>query len=134
MLDRRFVVLLAALFLLGCLSFGGSLWIIDRRAEDRTTELEQLRTVQEQHRCVQANVLIDGMRGATVSGLVALLDLGLGLAARPMTPELRAEIITTYSDGVAAAIPFRDCSAAGITKYLNRPPPDPATSTTTSAP
>ncbi len=95
----------------------------DQRARDiehTTEQIQRLRIEDNIAECKQTNQLIDGVRHALVGGADGLLAI-----STQFTPEQIRTIHDTYRAAVEAELPFRDCSSAGITFFLNHPPPDP---------
>jgi hypothetical protein len=87
---------------------------------DRIMDIEATREENQISSCKQTNVLIEGARHAVVGGAEALLAI-----SSQFTDAQKLTIITTYSTAIADALPYRECSAAGIKKYFANPPPDP---------
>lgn len=74
--------------------------------------------------CVQANVSTERTRGALVAGVSVLSAPSPGRTAEDQAA--LDTFIKQYTDEVERVLPFRDCSDAGIARYINHPPADPA--------
>lgn len=90
------------------------------KVEALALELAQLRKEANTANCIAANVGRDAVREAVKDSLLALVPVGTVLDA-----DQKARI-ALYNERVDAGLPFRDCSVAGIEKFLSVQPPDPA--------
>lgn len=80
--------------------------------------------------CVQQNLTTQRTREALVAGVSVLTNLNPN-----RTPDEQAavdEFVRRYTTQVEGALPYRDCSPAGIATYYDHPPADPATIQTSS--
>lgn len=81
------------------------------------------RTAARRGACIQFNTNQKNTRDAIVFGLVETF--------RPLTQPNRTADLDAFAKSLRANVdrqlPYRDCSEAGIQKFLEDPPPDPAT-------
>lgn len=90
------------------------------RALDTADDINESRSSQIISSCINFNSQREEIRLAIKKSLLALLPTGT-----TPTPAQEA-IIAKYNDEVDAQLPYRDCSPAGIEKYFEQPPRDPA--------
>lgn len=87
-----------------------------------TQDINEDRGSQVIAACVNYNVQRAEVRAALKLSLRALAPV-----SDAELTERQRELLAVYNAAVDAGLPFRDCSPAGIAKYFEEPPADPAT-------
>lgn len=109
--------------LIGILTAAAGVWAgVSGRAT--ANDLAAARKDNRRAACIQANVQTQKTRSALVAG-VKILDV----PDPGRSPERQAgleKFLTDYGQAVSAALPYRDCSEAGLTRYYDHAPSDPA--------
>lgn len=91
--------------------------LVDQQAADRLRN--------SRGSCIQFNVDQKNKREAQVQGLVDTFRLFVTDTSK------LDDFAAAYRARLEVLLPYRDCSDAGVDKFLKNPPPDPATTTTT---
>lgn len=94
-------------------------WAFKHQHDEDQAKTQQARVGS----CIQFNVNQKAQRDAIVTGIGDALDKLL--PADPRSQAFVAQFRTEAAVTVAAQLPYRDCSPAGIAEFLQHPPADP---------
>lgn len=101
---------------------GGAIFGVNAQAT--ADDIARERTDARAGACVQANVTTQRTRDALIAG-VSVIDVP-DPNRSPDRQQAIDRFIANYTAHIEAALPYRDCSAAGIAAYFTHPPADPA--------
>lgn len=93
-------------------------------AQDTADTNAKVRKETQISACVQANLTTQRTRDALIAGVSVLTQPNPNRGANEQASVDR--FVVEYSRHIQAALPYRDCSAGGISAYYANPPIDPA--------